>query len=133
MDSIASDWRRRAEARPEICEAGLEPPEGGEDDFPDGVLEAPAPGTTAEVQWIVKEQLEEIVGRLEDDAEALQVVGCFYVGLSYREMRQRTGMSKKRLRAAIRRIRRQAVRQEEEAGGTPALPAGSVAAKTTLG
>ncbi len=115
MDSIASDWRRRAGLRPEICEAGLDPPdnEGGEDDHAASVLETPPPGPTAEDRLVVVEELRKVVrkvvvGRFGDDPEALEVVEYFHLGLNRREMQEWTRMPEERLAAAIRRVRRRA-------------------------
>ncbi len=115
MDSIANDWRRRAGLRPEICEAGLEPPgdEGGEDDDAASVLETPTPGPTVEDRMVVREELLKVVrkvvaGRLGDDSEALEVVEYFHLGLDRREMQEWTQMPEARLAAAIRRVRRRA-------------------------
>ncbi len=115
MDSIASDWRRRAGLRPEICEAGLDPPggDGGEDDDAASVLETPPPGPTVEDRLVVREKLGKmvrkvVVGRFGDDPEALEVLEYFHLGLNRREMEEWTRMPEERLAAAIRRIRRRA-------------------------
>ncbi len=114
MDSIASDWRRRAGSRPEICEAGLDPPDdSGEDVDAASVLEMPTPGPPVEERLVVREKLRKMVrkvaaGRFGDDPEALEVVEYFRLGLDRREMQESTRMPEERLAAAIRRVRRRA-------------------------
>ncbi len=113
MDSIASDWRRRAEGRPEVCEARLVLPDDGfEDDDASSVLERPPPGPTFEDRLVLREALRKTVRRVakrpEDDPEAVAVMECFRLGLSRQEMEEWTQMSKTRLAAAIRRVRRRA-------------------------
>ncbi len=117
MDSIASDWRRRGGLRPEICEAGLDPPddEGDEDDVAASVLETPSPGPTVEDRLVVREELLKMVkkvavGRFGDDPETLEVLEYFRLGLDRGEMQESTQMPEPRLAAAIRRVRRRAKR-----------------------
>ncbi len=115
MDSIASDWRRRGGLRPEICEAGLEPPgdEDGEDDDAASVLETPTPGATVEDRLVAREELRKmvrkvVVGRFGDDPEVLEVVEYLHLGLDRREMQESTQMPEERLASALRRLRRRA-------------------------
>ncbi len=112
MDSIASDWRRRGGLRPEICEAGLEPPDGDDDDAA-SVLETPAPGPTAEHRLVVREELRKVVrkvvmGPCGDAPEAREVVEYVRRGLDRREMQESARMPEERLAAAVRRVRRRA-------------------------
>ncbi len=106
MASIASNWRRSKEAKPEIREAQLPRPDAGAEDEDDPLLDSPSPEGSHEDGIVAAQQLAEIEKLLDGDAQALQVVELLELGLTRPEMCQRTQMSEKQLAAAIRRVRR---------------------------
>ncbi len=66
----------------------------------------PSPEAGIDHRLVVAEEVEKIEQRFADDPEALEVLRCFDLGLTRREMCERTRMSEKQLAAAIRWVRR---------------------------
>ncbi len=109
MDSIASDWRRRDAATPEVREVELSSTDDGED-AESPLVHLPSTQPSAEDRMVAAAKVREIIELFADDPAALQVLECFSQELSRRQMRERTRMSEKQLAATIRRIRRKAGR-----------------------
>ncbi len=111
MESIASNWRRRKQGRPEIRAAALPPPDEHVEDEEDfDLLDPPSPEGSHADAIVAADQLRQIENLLEGDEEAFEVIGYLELGLTRREMRERTRMSGKQLEAAVRRVRRGAER-----------------------
>ncbi len=106
MESLASNWRRSKELKPELRESQLPRPDAGAEDEDDPLLDPPSPEDSHENGIVAAQQLRHVEEILDGDAEALEVIQCLELGLTRPEMCQRTQMPKKQLDAAVKRVRR---------------------------
>ena len=117
MRSIADNWRR-IDAKAggfEVRESNLRVAVvDNEDDDP---IDPGLQGASSErnVDWRLpdREQASAIVRHFADDPAALEVLEGWRLGLTRQEMMERSGMSRKQLEAAIRRVRRTAKRRRQ--------------------
>ena len=116
MDSIACDWRRRVAENPEIRELELTSSDVGDEDVASPLPDPPSPERSIEDRRVAAGEAQEVAKLFADDAAALQVLGCMVLELTRHEMRERTQMSDKQLKATIRRVRRRAERFRSDRG-----------------
>lgn len=118
MRSVAWEWRQQSHRR---AEAGLVPLPGarqpetlsaGDDFTPDPVESAVSPDPGAEALAIARDRLRVMVETFADDPTATAVLEGWADGSKGPEIQQRHGMTEKAFRAAVRRIRRFALRGE---------------------
>ncbi len=123
MRSIAWTWHERQDAEEQAGrtvpwdDLAVAPDDDTAWELPPEVYSS---GRDVETRLIVAEDLGALRNHFDQDAQALQVLFCWEVGLDGPECCSRKGMTEKELRAAIRRIRRHAQRRRAASGATDA-------------
>ncbi len=132
MDSIASEWRRHGDARPEICEAALELPGDAGQKAESALPDPPSPEPSIELRLLARGEWRQIKRLFANDPEALAVLDCLRRQLSRREMLDRMQLPEKRLLATIRRIQRDVRQLRSRASEVPDLRRGATEGGVTI-